>query len=256
MTSVVAGLATTAVKGTRLRAVDQLELDAGGARGNRRFYVIDERDRMVNGKHVGELQGVIADFAPETGVLELRFPGGHVVSGAPELGPSVTTRFFSGLREDRLALGPWAPALSEFLGQPVRLVASASAVDRGQRGAVSLISRASLARLAEVGGAPDLDARRFRMLIEADGIPAHAEDAWVGGRVRIGEAVVRWHGHVGRCLITSRDPETGVVDLPTLDILGSYRRDEAATEPLPFGIYGEVLTGGRVRVGDAIAPEG
>ena len=197
-----------------------------------------------------------ADFAPDTGRLELHLPDRDVVGGVVELGPSVSTRFFSRPREDRMVLGPWAAALSEFIGQPLRLMASAGAVDRGSRGAVSLISRASLRRLAEACGASSVDSRRFRMLIEADGIPAHAEDAWVGERVRIGEAVIRWHGHVGRCLVTSRDPETGAVDLPTLDILGSYRGDEATTEPLPFGIYGEVVTGGRVCVGDAIEPDG
>ncbi len=254
--AIVSGLATTAVKGTRVRAIDQLVLEAGGARGDRRFYVIDDRDRMLNGKQLGDLQAVIAEFAPDSEALELRFPGGEVVGATVELGPSVTARFFSRPREDRLVLGPWAGALSEFIGQPLRLMATGSAVDRGKRGAVSLISRASLARLAEAGGERDLDGRRFRMLIEADGIAAHVEDGWVGERVRIGEAVVRWHGHVGRCLVTSRDPETGTVDLPTLDILASYRREEPATEPLPFGIYGEVLTAGRVCVGDAIEPDG
>jgi uncharacterized protein YcbX len=254
--SIVSGLTTTAVKGTRVRAVDRLELDADGARGDRRFYLINDRDRMLNGKQLGDLQAVVAEFSPETNVLELRFPDHDEVGGVVELGPAVTTRFYSRPREDRLVVGPWAPALSEFIGRPLRLMASASAVDRGKSGAVSLISRASLARLAEVGGERDVDGRRFRMLIEADGIPAHAEDGWVGRRVRIGEAVVRWHGHVGRCLVTSRDPETGAVDLPTLDILGSYRGDEPATEPLPFGIYGEVLAGGRVCVGDAIELDG
>jgi uncharacterized protein YcbX len=57
---------------------------------------------------------------------------------------------------------------------------------------------------------------------------------------------------VGRCLITSRDPDTGVVDLPTLDILRDYRRDLDTTEPLPFGIYGRVLAPGTIRVGDAV----
>lgn len=254
--AVVSRLSTTAVKGTRVQAVDRLELDATGARGDRRFYLIDDRDRMLNGKQLGDLQAVLAEFAPETGVLELRLPDREVISGVVELGPGLATRFFSRPREDRLVLGPWAAALSEFIGQPLRLMASASAVDRGTRGAVSLISRASLARLAEAGDERDLDGRRFRMLIEADGVPAHAEDGWVGTRVRIGEAVVRWHGHVGRCLVTSRDPETGVVDLPTLDILASYRGEVATTEPLAFGIYGEVLTGGRVRIGDAIEPDG
>ena len=61
---------------------------------------------------------------------------------------------------------------------------------------------------------------------------------------------------MGRCLITSRHPETGEVDLPTLDILGSYRRDLDSTEPLPFGIYGEVLSEGSVRVGDPVTLDG
>jgi uncharacterized protein len=117
---------------------------------------------------------------------------------------------------------------------------------------VSLISRASIARLAEVAGEPDVDPRRFRMLIEIDGVPAHAEDRWVGRIVQIGGAAVRFNGHVGRCLITSRDPESGEIDLPTLDILGSYRRDEDTTEPLPFGIYGEVRREGTISVGDPV----
>jgi uncharacterized protein YcbX len=120
-----------------------------------------------------------------------------------------------------------------------------------------LISTGSLRRLAEQGGCDDVDPRRFRMLIEVDGLDAHAEDAWVGSAIRIGEhARVRFEGHVGRCLITSRDPVTGVIDLPTLDILGEYRRDLDTTEPLPFGIYGRVLEPGTVRLGDAVAPEG
>ena len=60
------------------------------------------------------------------------------------------------------------------------------------------------------------------------------------------------HGHVGRCLVTSRDPETGEVDLPTLDLLRDYRGELNSTEPLPFGIYGEVLQGGAVRLGDPV----
>ena len=90
------------------------------------------------------------------------------------------------------------------------------------------------------------------MLIEIDGVEPHEEDGWVGSQVRVGPALLRMHGHVGRCLITSRDPESADVDLPTLEQLGEYRREVDSTEPLPFGIYGEVLEGGSVRVGDAV----
>src|SRR5436305_1448474 len=104
------------------------------------------------------------------------------------------------------------------------------------------------------GGYDEVDSRRFRMLVEVEGVDAHGEDEWVGRRLRIGNrSVVRFEGHVGRCLITSRDPVTGVIDLPTLDILASYRRDLDTTEALPFGIYGRVLEPGEIRMGDGLA---
>lgn len=250
----VTGLAITAVKGTRLRRVDAIELGEDGARGNRRFFVVDERERMVNSKQLGALQTVVASYDDDVGRLAFEFPDGARVEGAIELGAPIVARFYSRHAEGRLVEGPWAGALSAHFGQPLRLVAAGSAVDRGATGAVSLISRASLQRLAEAVGSGPIDARRFRMLIEVDGVDAHAEDGWVGERVRVGEAVVKFEGHVGRCLITSRDPETGEVDLPTLDILRGYRGDLETTEPLPFGIYGRVLEPGSVRVGDAVAP--
>ena len=170
-------------------------------------------------------------------------------------GEALSVRFFSHQCRAQLLSGPWAQALSAQLGRTVRLAEAAQAADRGVKGSVSFISRASLDRLAEQAGEPDVDARRFRMLIEVDGVSAHAEDGWVGRRVSVGEqAVVACHGHVGRCLTTSRDPETGQPTLPTLDLLRAYRGEIDATEPLPFGIYGEVTVPGIVRLGDAVAP--
>jgi uncharacterized protein YcbX len=54
------------------------------------------------------------------------------------------------------------------------------------------------------------------------------------------------------CLVTSRHPDSGEMDLPTLDLLGSYRSDAGTTEPLAFGIHGEVVEPGAVRVGDPV----
>jgi uncharacterized protein YcbX len=94
------------------------------------------------------------------------------------------------------------------------------------------------------------------MLIEVDGLGAHEEDAWVGQSVRVGDAVIHFEGHVGRCVITTRHPEKGVVDVPTLKLLGRYRRDVDTTEPLAFGVYGRVVKPGVIRVGDPVAVEG
>lgn len=256
---VVSGLMIAPVKGMRLQAVERVSLELSGVRENRRFFWIDGRDRMVNGKVLGELQSVTADYIESARRLKLGFPDGSSVEGEVHPGAPITTRFFSRTAEARLVEGPWSEAVSAFVGRPLRLVEAAEegGVDRGAGATASLISRASLARLAQVAGQPgEVDARRFRMLIEVDGLAAHEEDRWVGQTVRIGGARVEFCGHVGRCLVTSRDPESGSIDLPTLDLLGSYRRGLATTEPLPFGIYGRPLEPGVVAVGDPVAPEG
>ena len=181
--ALVTGLAITPVKGTQMRSVDELVLRLGGVRENRRFYLIDERGRMLNGKQLGDLQTVLADYSDAERRLRLTFPTGQLVEGVVQRGDPVQTRFFSQTRTARLIDGPWSQALSNYLGQPLALVeagAQIGAVDRGAGGgSVSLISRASLARLAEAGGETAVDWRRFRMLFEIDGVGANAEDRWV-----------------------------------------------------------------------------
>src|SRR4029077_3693960 len=153
---------------------------------------------------------------------------------------------------------PWQKALSEFVGEPLTLLWSErGAVDRGVGGgAATLVSRASLERLGEEAGVTSpVDGRRFRMLFEIDGVEPHAEDEWIGSRVAIGDAVVAPVGNVGRCAVTTKNPDTGEIDLDTLGTLAAYRGErEGRSEPLPFGVHASVVQPGRVRVGDAVRP--
>jgi uncharacterized protein YcbX len=252
----VTALAVTPVKGMRLRAVDAVELSDLGARGNRAFYVIDEKRRLMNGKGAGRMQAVLPGYDVDAGELTLTFPSGEVVGGHVDYGDEIQTNFFGSIYFAKELIGPWAQALSDFMGQPVRLVAPEIGTDRGRAGAVSLMSRASLRQLATVADSEPVDGRRFRMLIEVEGVEPHAEDDWVRHKVRVGRALIHWHGHVGRCATTTRDPDTGEVTFPTLHVIAAYRKEHPSEEPLPFGIYGEVLEGGRVQVGDTVAVDG
>lgn len=251
----VTALATTPVKGMRVREVDAVQIGDRGAVGNRVFYVIDDRGRMVNGKNFKGLQTVVADYDPAVEALTFAFPDGTEAAGEVRYDGPITTSFFGHPKEARAVQGPWNDALSAFFGAPLRLVGAASAVDRGRHGAISVMSRASLRHLAAIAHRDAVDGRRFRMLIEVDGIEAHEEDGWVGRRLRLGSALVRGSGHVGRCVITTRDPVTAEGDLDTLKLLATYRHKIDTTEPLAFGIYGEVLEGGRVAVGDPVTVE-
>jgi uncharacterized protein len=249
----VSWISLTPVKGTMLHLVEEADLLEAGVRGDRRFYFVTERGRLLSNKDHGPLQLVRADYDADTEVLSLRFADGELVEGEIERGADVETTFHRAPRPASVVVGPWAEAVSELVGQPVRLVEpELPATDRGRGGAATLLATTSLNRLARQLGVETIDHRRFRMNFGVEGIGAHEEDGWRGRRVRIGDAVVIPQGHVGRCVITTQNPDTGCTDLDTLNGLASYRSGVESTEPLPLGIHAAVAEPGRVRVGDAV----
>jgi len=244
------------VKSLGLVHPDVIELEPHGIRGNRRFWLVDANGRLFNNKRNGPMVRIRPEWDEETLQLALTFPDGTRVEGTVELGDAVDAAMYEHPHPSRRVLGPWEQAISEFVGRRLTLLwAEQHAVDRGYRGGtVSLVSRGSLERLREEAAAGEpVDGRRLRMLLEIDGVPAHEEDDWLGSRVRVGEATILLNGDVGRCVVTSHDPDRGVTDLDTLGVLARYRR-EGRNEDLPFGVYGAVAVPGRVRVGDAVQP--
>ena len=244
------------VKSLGLVHPDEVVLERGGVRGNRRFWLVDEDGRLFNNKRYGPMVRIRVEWDEDTCELALTFPDGSRVEGAVELGDAVDGEMHGHPHPSRRVVGPWEDAISEHVGRRLTLLwAEGHAGDRGFRGGtVSLLSRASLERLREEARAEKpVDGRRFRMLFEIDGVDAHEEDEWLGTQVRIGDATILLNGDVGRCLVTSQDPDSGVTDLDTLGVLAKYRR-EGRKEPLPFGVYGTVAVPGRVRVGDGVQP--
>jgi uncharacterized protein YcbX len=250
----VVALSVAPVKGLRIARRERVRLERDGIPGDRRFYLLDDRGRMINGKHSGALHEITAELDDAQDVLTLAFPSGRRVSAPVIAGRGSQASYRSDPRPVREIDGPFAAAVSEHVGEELRLVVPADGspvVDRGKLGAVTLMGAESLRSLAALAGV-ELDPRRFRMSIEIEGVGPFAEDAWLGREIHVGEATIRPRGHVGRCIVTSRDPDTGVVDVPTLDLLRDLRGAAATTEPLALGIWGEVLVPGEVRVGDAV----
>jgi MOSC domain-containing protein len=252
---VVSRISIAPVKGLALVHPDEVTLEKTGVAANRRFHIVDSDGRRYNQLRNGQLVLIKPDYDPESGRLTLRFPDGAVADGTVALREEITTDFYGRPVAGNLVVGPWFDALSTWAGRPLRLVQSApgAAVDR-RRGNVSLVSTASLAELARRGGESEpVDGRRFRMLFELDDCEPHEEDGWVKRHLRIGEAVVYVRNDVGRCAITTQNPETGVPDFDTLRTISSYRdlsRNEDGKKHVPFGVFGEVVEPGRVAVGD------
>jgi uncharacterized protein YcbX len=257
VTARIAWISVAPVKGMALEQRSEVQLESFGVRENRRFHVIGRDGRLLNGKQLGELLQITPIWNEQEQTLVLRFPDGSVAEGTVELDGPVTTSFYGREVEGRLVRGPWSEALTSFVGHDLRLVEAVGrgdAVDRGPA-SVTVLSTGSLEAMREAAGIREpIDPRRFRMLFGVEGVAPHEEDSWLGRRVRIGEAQVVLMGNVGRCIVTSRHPETGVRNLPTLDVLAEYREGVETTERLPFGVWGAVSEPGRVRLGDAVEP--
>ena len=252
----VAWIATAPVKGLGLSMRGEAVLGSTGIEGDRAFYLVDDEGRLTNAKRAGYLLRASAEASE--GRLLVRLPDGSVVQGRVELGAPVVTNFYGRPVRGHVVVGPWGPALSALAGLPLTVVRAdepGSGLDRGAEAAVSLVSTAALEALAQAAGvdAP-VDGRRFRMTLGIEGVDAHAEDGWLDRRVRVGAAVVVPRGNVGRCRVTTLDPDTGERDLQTLDAIDEYRADVETTEPLPFGMWCEVVEPGRVAVGDPVEP--
>jgi len=250
----VARISIAPVKSLGLVHPEHAELQLGGVRGDRRFWLVDEDGKLFNNKRNGPMVAIRPEWDETTRVLALDFPDGTRVEGVVELGEPVAAVLYGRPHPSRRVIGPWEEAIAALVGRPLTLLWSEEhATDRGAAGGdVSLVSRGSLERLRDAAAASaPVDGRRFRMMFEIEGVAAHAEDGWIGASVRIGSAEVAINGDVGRCVVTSYDPDTGVTDLDTLGTLARYRPD-GRVEPLPFGVYGTVTVPGRVSVGDAV----
>lgn len=246
------------VKGLALVHPDEVELGPAGVAENRRFCLIDADGRRYGVLRDGRLQTIVPTYDAGADRLALRFPDGTVVDGEVRLGAETTTDLYRVDLPVRLVEGPWSEALTRFLGVPVRLVRAegpTGSVDR-PRGPVTLVSEASLEELGRQAGmdAP-VEGRRFRMLLGVSGCAPHEEDSWIGRQVSVGDAVVRIDERVARCAITTQNPETGRPDLDTLRIIRRYRGPRAEDgRSIDFGVVGSVVSPGRVRVGDPVAP--
>jgi uncharacterized protein YcbX len=251
----VAWISHCPVKGLAVLPLESCELTEAGIEGDRDFFLVDENDRLVNSKGLGALQRVVPRYDREAGSLTLAFPDGTTISQEVGVDGSLDAQFWGNPVTVRVVEGPWSEAISDFAGRALRLVqAAAPATDRRRSGAATILGTGSLKALARTLGVDEIDERRFRMNFGVDGLGEHEEDAWLGRRVRLGDAVVVPQGNVGRCAVTTQNPDTGTPDLDTLKALAAYRGVVETTEPLPFGVYAAVAQPGRVRVGDPVEP--
>lgn len=250
----VSKLAIAPIKGLALRHPSEVLLGTHGVPENRRFFLIAADGRHRSGLAFGPLAAIVPDYDAESERLVLRFPDGAAVDGdAAALDGEVVVPWGAREMVAHVVRGPFARALSDYVGMELRLVR----VDddaHPQSYPASIVSEASVAELERSADLPGpLDDRRFRMLMTLAGCEPFEEDSWVGSDVRIGDAVVRVALPTARCATTTRDPATGQRDWDALRALKDLR-GVSPEQTVDFGVYATVLRPGRVAVGDEVAP--
>jgi uncharacterized protein len=248
----VSRLSIAPVRSLGLEHPDEITVTEIGVVEDRRFFLADDTNRLVDRLMVGELVQIATHTDSDGMTLRMTFPDGRVIDDEVRLGESIETPIHGRTGVGHVVIGPWAEALSAFCGLPIRLVRCDRPAGTRAGNAVSLVSDGSLAELARQGGVEAIDGRRFRMLIELDGTQPHVEDTWIGHQVGIGGAVLQITKRDARCAITTQHPDTGVRDLDTLRTIIAYRglRDGKHAD---FGVLGEVATPGTIRLGDEVS---
>ena len=234
----VAWIAIAPVKSMALVFLDHAHLGRDGIPGDRAFALVDEHDRLVNGKRAGSLATIRVDHDLSSGALVMKLPDGSTIDGTPVRGEPIEALFSREPRTGHLVAGPWSAALSSWSGHALRLVAldAGEGADRGPIGLPRVIGSARRARRARrsrsaTRSAPVPDDLRRR------GHRGLCGRRWIDLDVRIGGAVMRIAGNVGRCAVTTQDPDTGLPTFDTLHVLQHSRGHLATTEPLPFGVW-------------------
>jgi len=247
----VARLNIAAVRSLGLETRDEINLTADGVAEDRRFYVIDAGDRLVDQLTSFSMVQVASWTNAEATKLRLTFPDGTVVEDEVRLDGAIQTHIHGRTAAGHIVEGPWGEALTGFLGRDVRIVRCDRVGGTRKAHPATLVSDGSLDKISAVLGVGDVDARRFRMLIELEDGAAHEEDTWIGCRIGLGETVLTISKPVPRCAMTTHDPATGDRDYDTLRAIKEYR-GQVDGKDLMFGVYGEVEQPGVIRLGDEV----
>ncbi|HEY7702406.1 MAG TPA: MOSC N-terminal beta barrel domain-containing protein, partial [Candidatus Limnocylindrales bacterium] len=112
----VAQLSIAPVRSLGLQHPTEIDVTEVGVVEDRRFFLTNDANRLIDQLIVFKLVQVASQTDPEATTLWLRFPDGSVVEGDVELGEAVETPIHGRTGVGRRVLGPWSEALSDFVG--------------------------------------------------------------------------------------------------------------------------------------------
>jgi uncharacterized protein YcbX len=239
------------VKSLGLTHPKDVTVTMAGIVEDRRFFLLDDRGRLVTQRQVGRLVQVQAEYQADPEWLRVLFPDGKAVEGQVETGDATGVRMWGRVVRGQDVVGEWNDALSGYCGAPVRLVRSLEPGQCFDEYPISLLSGGSVDLLNRYPGANvSFDSRRFRPNFLISNCDPHEEDTWLGEVVQLGEELrLQVVARDPRCVITTHDPDSGEEDFNTPALIAGYRPGLGTAY---FGVYGIVERPGKVSMGDKV----
>jgi uncharacterized protein len=247
----VAALTIAPVKALAGVRRHEVMLERGGVAEDRRLLLLGPDGSVVTQRRHPSLTAVVPDLDLAQRSLRVTFPDGTVAcSDLRPTGEPLHATLFGKARSGRLVAAGVSQALSEYVGEPVRLVLADTVGVGWDEGPVSLVSTSSIMAVGAPHGEGSSAADRFRMLVEVDDVLAYEEESWVGRDLRLGEATLRVSHRLGRCVVIDHSPVTGSKDWQGVRTIARTRGPDSVT----LGVIAEVVRPGTVRVGDCLEP--
>ena len=194
------------------------------------YFLMLQRDQW--------LAGLRTRFDDASGVLTIRDNGAIAAQGnlATVEGRTAIERFFA------------TKFAGQIKGPPKILSGGGHSFSDVAKKVVSIINLGSVRAIENMVGAP-VHPLRFRANLYVEGWPAWHEFELLGQTLAIGGTRLKVVKRITRCAAINVDPDTAARDL---DIPSALMRRLGHNE---CGIYAEVIEGGEIAVGDAMAVE-
>lgn len=176
-------------------------------------------------------------FDEETRQVEIFRHGKRVTGGRIDepIGRQIIEQFFAAYSAD------------ELRGAPKVLSGAGHTFSDIGRAVVSINNLASLREVERAAGRP-VHPLRFRANIYVDGWQPWQEFYCIGQEIELGdEVVVKVQERIVRCAATNVDPDNGNRDMQMPRLLSDTFGHE------DFGVYAEIVRGGRLRTGATVA---
>jgi len=245
-------------------SVKQVEVEAAGFKGDRRFMLVDEQGKFITQRtrpNLTRFQIRMHDLGYE--VYDRISDESKILAALPELLDLINVELWDDALKVREVGEGWSRWFSELLGEPVRLVMQVGEAPRlisekyqtqGSNQSsfadslpILMASEASFMKVEKVFGYP-FDPMRFRANIIVSGSEAFEEDTWA--EVSIQSVRLSGAKPCARCQLVNVEPSTGAVDKAgVLKALTSFRQKD---NKVYFGEQMVPITLGKIELGDEL----